>query len=325
MCKLSIVVSIYNIEKYISKCIDSLLKQNSLEYEVILVDDGSTDGSGKICKEYAKKYEHIIKYYYKTNGGLSSARNYGLDRSKGQYVLFFDGDDYLDKDTLDKVIVEIENNKLDIIQFGYREVNESGHIILEDNSSKTDTLKNYICNGNEFLEKNKLITMPWAYIFKKEFLLDNRLRFLEGIYHEDEEFTIRAIALSNRIMFFDKVIYNYVIRQGSIMRSVNIKKAYDLILVVDSLKEFINNRELDEEIYRYIYTRMNYLYTCSLDTASVQKGKLQEFLNSHDKKRVDEMVEFMIRSKNIKHIVIALCIKFKLYFLIEKFFSFRRG
>ena len=129
--RFSIIVPVYNVEKYLSKCIQSLIDQDYNDYEILLIDDGSTDKSGIICEQYAKKYENIY-VFHKKNGGLSDARNYGLQKALGDYILFVDSDDWIKKDILKEFSDIIENNKaVDVIETRFIEVYKNEEIVKD--------------------------------------------------------------------------------------------------------------------------------------------------------------------------------------------------
>lgn len=321
MYELSVVVSIYNIENYLCKCIDSLLDQSDIKYEILLINDGSTDLSGDICQEYAKKFE-FVKYYNKINGGLSSARNYGLNKSNGKYIFFVDGDDYIEKDSLKTIINNMENNNLDIMQILYKEVTSNGKTIKNHDQVALNVNKVY--NASEWISSTEFKPMAWMYIFNKKFLNDNKLYFFEGIYHEDTEFTPRAISLANRIMILNKYVYNYVIRDGSIMRTVNMKKSYDLITVGEKLRNFKRDNKLDKEIDSFIDSRIAYSYWASLSYVMEHNVKIKSFFNEY--KNAQYVINNnMIKCQSFKYRVIGILIKLKLYYLVELIYKVKQG
>lgn len=129
MCEISVIIPIYNVEKYLEKCVDSVLNQIFKNIEIILVNDGSTDSSGEIMESYQTKFPAIVKGYSKMNGGLSSARNYGLERVNGKYVTFLDSDDYLDEDYLETLYNLAEMNNSDMVCGGQRKIDAEGEIL----------------------------------------------------------------------------------------------------------------------------------------------------------------------------------------------------
>lgn len=223
--KLSIIVPVYKVEPYLRKCVDSLLEQDlsSDEYEIILVDDGSPDNCGAICDEYASKYSHI-RVIHRPNGGLSAARNSGIEVARGEYVQFVDSDDYLEPNVLKYLVNKMEQDDLDVLRFNYQNVNERYEVFDPNKASKR--FVNYsdsICDGVTFLnERLGYACYAVQFMIKRSLLAD--CRFKEGIYFEDTEWTPRLLMKANKITSTDKIVYNYMVRQGSITRSVDDKK-----------------------------------------------------------------------------------------------------
>lgn len=227
----SIIVPIYNIESYISVCVDSLLKQTYSDIEIILVDDGSTDDSSKLCDEYSQK-DSRIRVIHKQNGGLSSARNAGLDVVAGEWILFVDGDDYLDKSAVERLMVIAEKyENADFIQFLYCETDEHSWKAdfrqIANEEVCTDTYSFF----NKLRELGGAAASSCTKLFKKE-LFDN-LRFTEGIWYEDEDLMTRLLPMCRKIVYTDLVLYGYVMRHGSIIHSEFNPKSMDVFKILD--------------------------------------------------------------------------------------------
>ena len=135
---LSIVVPIYNVAPYLRKCVDSLIAQDITDYEIILVDDGSTDECPQICDEYAALHPNFIKVIYQENAGLSAARNSGISAAQGEYVLFVDSDDYLQSNVLGTLMTQVKRDNLDVLRFRYQNVRECGEVFMPHEGMKTD-------------------------------------------------------------------------------------------------------------------------------------------------------------------------------------------
>lgn len=246
--KLSIIVPVYNVVDYLPKCLDSLLVQDlpQNEYEIIVVNDGSTDNSGDIAQKYADKYANIT-LINQTNQGLSGARNTGIKHAKGDYIQFVDSDDYLEKNVLGELLKQVENDNLDVLRFKYQNVridNESKEYdIFKPYKSDSFLFDNYspcVTDGVTFLNKRfGTACYAWAFILRREIL--NNCIFKQGIYFEDTEWTPRMILKAERIASSDTIVYNYLMREGSITKAVNKVKQRkvieDKIKLVDSLLE----------------------------------------------------------------------------------------
>ena len=229
---LSFIVPVYNVEAYLKICIDSLLNQglHSDEYEIILVDDGSTDNSGVICDDYAKSIRGI-KAIHQENKGLSAARNAGIRVSKGKYLQFVDSDDFLTPNTIVGLVHLMETNDLDIIRFNYQNVDHLGQAF--ENNKMPKKYVDYSCeilDGETFLNE-RLGTACYAvqFIIRSSLLMQPDCGFKEGIYYEDVEWTPRIILQAKRITSSDTIVYNYRFRKDSITREVNYRKKEKLI------------------------------------------------------------------------------------------------
>lgn len=239
---LSIIVPIYKVEKYLAKCVDSLLDQDlpSEEYEIILVDDGSPDSCGKICDDYAARYSNI-KVVHRENGGLSAARNSGIEVAQGKYVQFVDSDDFLEHNVLKTLVDKMETDNLDVLRFNYQNVNEENKVFEPNKVSKPFVdYRDEVCGGSTFItERLGFGCYAWQFMIRCE-LLEN-CRFKEGIYFEDTEWTPRMLHKAKRATSTDMMVYNYLLREGSITQSVDEKKKKkvldDKLLLIDSMKE----------------------------------------------------------------------------------------
>lgn len=225
--RLTIVVPVFNVNAYLRKCVESLLNQDiDLEdYEIVLVDDGSTDSSSDLCDEMASLHSNIV-VIHKKNGGLSSARNAGIDIASGKYIQFVDSDDYLFPDVLGSVLSRVERDNLDILRFNYQNVNSQGVAFEPNRVSKPFVdYSSDVCNGSTFLNE-KLGNACYAvqFILRTELVKKPANRFKEGILFEDTEWTPRIILQAERISSTDLMVYNYLFRIGSITRDHDVEK-----------------------------------------------------------------------------------------------------
>lgn len=244
MLKLSVIVPCYKVEQYFRKCVDSLLNQDlpKDEYEIILVDDGSPDGCPAICDEYANTYDNV-KVIHRKNGGLSAARNSGIEVAQGKYVQFVDSDDYLEANVLKSLVEKVEADNLDILRFNYQIVNERYEVFEPNKESKpfVDYIDE-VCNGLVFLTEHLGFgCYAWQFILRRD-LLENCV-FKEGVYFEDIDWTPRLLLKASRVTSTDLMVYDYLIREGSITQSVDEKKKRkvlnDLFLSICSLQELM--------------------------------------------------------------------------------------
>lgn len=238
---LSIIVPVYNVEKYLRKCVDCLLRQDLSpeEYEIILVDDGSTDHSGSICDEYAMHHSNM-KVIHQQNGGLGAARNAGIVVAQGEYVQFVDSDDYLELNVLKALVEKMKLKNLDVLRFNYRNVNDLCEVIEPNKDPKRYVdYSSVACDGLTFLnERLGPACYACQFIIRKTLL--EHCRFKEGIYFEDTEWTPRVLLQAHRVASTELMVYNYLVREGSITQSVDERKKRkvldDKLLLIDSLK-----------------------------------------------------------------------------------------
>lgn len=215
-CVFSVVVPVYNVSQYLERCLSSLLAQDYQACEILLIDDGSTDDSGRICDQY-KERDHRVVVYHKENGGLSSARNFGLDHATGDYVIFVDSDDYIEKGICQKLEKAIQLIKeIDVI--GYNGLEEQGNICESVRNHPVSTIE--VMTGEEYLctkyRQRNMCVQAWLYCCNREFLNREGLRFQEGILHEDVEFTPRMLLKAKTVAEIPEPLYHYIVRESSI-------------------------------------------------------------------------------------------------------------
>ena len=227
----SIIIPVYNVEKYLDRCLESVLKQPWIDYEIILVNDGSTDNSESICKKYANGDNVIL--VSKENGGLSSARNTGIDSARGRYIVFLDSDDYIEKNCLSTLAEVIERNKANIYVIKARSIYIDGeqHDLHSDIPCTVYKRNDYLASMSRYAACAQYM------VYDRQFLLDKDLRFYNGILHEDELWTPQVILSSNLICYTNVLVYYHCLRRGSITQSKNFEKRGTSLKVV--LKELL--------------------------------------------------------------------------------------
>lgn len=251
--KISFIVPVYNCEKYLEECLGSLINQTIDSKEIILVNDGSTDDSLKICKEYAKKYD-FIKVVNQENQGLSVARNEGVKICLGKYIQFVDSDDFIEAEAGEKFYNLCEFYNLDMIRGKYHLYYENeGQTITTNNFSKFKYLDMPIKSRDYFIECFNFGVYEVTAIlglFKKTFYLKNSLMFVPGITMEDHEFTLKALTFdsSAMIMQTDYDFYTYRKRKNSITTTPNINKISDILIGFNLILEFINKHNFNKEL-----------------------------------------------------------------------------
>jgi len=253
----SLVIPVYNVELYIEKCLRSCLEQENFsfsEYEIILVDDGSPDNSIALAKKLVVAYpKHNVKWISRTNGGLSAARNTGLEHVDGKYVWFIDSDDWIASDSLHCLKEKIIQNKnIEILTFTHRTVYADGRISIENKS------EDYLSSGFDFLSKNTFLS-AWRCIYSVGFLKSNNLCFKEGILWEDSEFNLRVYGLVQNHFFFSKSLYYYLRRNDSITtKGTSYKMVNSWFVKVDSVCNFFKNKSFSKQKKQIINYQLAY-------------------------------------------------------------------
>lgn len=276
MMKVTYILPIYNVEKYLSECVESILSQTYSDFEVLLVDDGSPDNCPALCDEWAKK-DIRIKALHKPNGGLSDARNYGLDRAQGDYVVFMDSDDFwVDKDCLSHLMNVVKlHPECDFIGFNCSYY-YSDTKLFRRWVSYDDKLATPIDKDTAICSLVASGTMPMSAclkIIKRKSLSDMGLHFIKGTISEDIPWFIDLLDGSKNCMFINQYIYAY--RQnvaGSITASGNPKSTSDLFTIVKNEVNKMNERSFSEEAKNALYSFLAYEF-CILLTASSRMSK----------------------------------------------------
>lgn len=255
----SIIVPVYNIIEYLPACAESLRKQTQQDIEIILVDDGSTDGSGQLCDSLAKE-DMRIRVIHKKNGGLSSSRNAGLTAATGDWVLFVDGDDYLVQNAVEQLLnVAKKHPDADFIQFLYQETDGSWQ--PEEQMPETMVLTDVSDLFNKLYALGGVAASACTKLFRRE--LFDSLRFKEGIRHEDEELCTRLLPKCSKVVYTELVLYGYVMRQGSIIHSGFSPKAMDIFPIMDDRIKILQQLgcgDLVTETQRRMFQTATWLY-----------------------------------------------------------------
>lgn len=308
---ISVVLPIYNVKKYLNKCMNSVLKQTYKNIEIIMVDDGSTDGSGEYCEVLAGKDDRII-VYHKTNGGLSDARNYGIARSKGKYITCVDSDDYIDEDYVDylfQLIVKYDT-RMSICQ--HRVVSEKNYI--KDYGSFGDEKMSSVNCIERMLYHDIIDTSAWAKMYEKSLFDD--IKYPKGKLYEDIATTYKLFIKSSSIAVGYESKYNYIIRKTSIVNSeFNIGK-FDLLDMTDKMAKDVKNEfpELMPAIVRRrVYARFSTLnQMLNINDYHNERKKIIDFIKKNRR--------YVLCNKRApfrdKLAIILLSINYKLYKLI---------
>ena len=325
MAEVSIIVPVYQVENYIRQCIDSILVQTFTDFELILVDDGSKDKSGQICDEYAV-LDQRVKVIHKENGGLSDARNCGMDQAVGNYFMFVDSDDYIAPTMLEYLYKALMNKEADIAVCNFL------HFFEEDRKRDFSTnIQSEVLSGAEifYSRKNERVygiwTVAWNKLYKRETLGNVRFRF--GKYHEDEFWANDIYQMDIKVVTIPECLYYYRQRDNSIMGRKNIKRDFDIL---EALQEriavyFMDERHADQA-YKVMIFSLEYL--AESKKLITNKDEENQFLQAEKKtkdmiKRLKKMNLSKIKRVSLVFIGMNPCLVFavgiKFRGLLERF------
>lgn len=280
---ISVIVPVYNVEKYLKQCIDSIINQTYKNLEIILVDDGSIDNSGIICDEYCKK-DSRIKVIHQENKGLSAARNRGLKESKGEYISFIDSDDFIINDMLE-ILISIcikeqcgiaKCETIDIKDRNMPKVSRTNNVRVYDS--------NYILN-DIYKKKPIFNPAPCNKLYKRN--LFDKIKFEEGIINEDEAIMCQLIFYAEKIAVTDDILYCYFLSPNSIMRSSFSEKRFDVLKAFEIRMKFLKDKGLNDI---YLKTQVRYSYLISNLYYNLWKNNLhknEKYIKYINQKRLD--------------------------------------
>ena len=309
MPKVSVIVPIYNVEKYLEKCLDSLVNQTLKDIEIILVNDGSTDNSGQIAKKYANKYKDKIIYLEKENGGLSDARNYGLEYAKGDYISFVDSDDYISKNLYSELVKYMEKD-YDMIKFGILIVDLKNNKIIENKSQQFENK-----TGEEAFDilykTDKMTEIAWGYLYKASFWKENNFKFTKDMYHEDFGLIPLVILKAKKVASTNILGYYYVQSDKSITRNSDEKKklkmSYDLLKFYDNMIKEIENYDISKKSKENI--KIYYTNCILLEIKNIsRKVEKQKYIKEIRKRKMIKN----IKVRNFKQLVKRILLNFNI-------------
>lgn len=259
-------------------CIQSLVNQKFEGMEILLVDDGSVDKSSHICDRFAKDYS-FVRVFHRENQGVSAARNYGIGQAQGEYLLFVDSDDYVDSDYCSIIDQAISSfGTVDILTFGGIEERSDNCSMLRDMSGR----RPFISTGHDYLlecyRANELYSQVWMYAYRREYVEKHKLRFVEGILHEDVEFTPRAIMAAEQILTIDANPYHYRVRDNSISTQKNKQKNIkDLFYVLNLQVDIANHQE--KQLKKWMLNAVLNSYLSMVQEARMYRPEYRPMLN----------------------------------------------
>lgn len=282
--KLSIVAAVYNLEKYLPRCLDALVNQTLQEIEILCVDDGSTDSAPQIVDEYAAKYPEKIKAFHKPNGGEFTTRNYGLERATGEYVTFVDTDDYVEPNWAEKLYRAAKENDADMAVCGFERIDiNTGKVVSKDMTAYGHAVKE-ITGENDFMVS--INPAPWNKIYKREKIKD--LRFMNFRGFNDMIFLASSYTKINKVAYVPDVLYHYYLRYDSQIHTVNIHDVENFKKYLLELKRlYIQENKYEEMKYVldemvFLHLGVSVMYRASYDKTINMKNTMKETIKYLD-------------------------------------------
>lgn len=309
--KISVIIPVYNVEKYLEKCINSVIEQTYTNLEIILVNDGSTDSSGEICDKY-KQLDNRIVVFHKENGGLSDARNYGIERANGEYIAFLDSDDWVDFKYIEILYENLRNYNADISICNFRRVHDENELL--NNNNNIILYNNIEALQQIYTNKSVQTIVAWNKLYKSNILKKNR--FPKGKIHEDEYLIPILLYSAKIVVYTDKELVYYRQTPNSIMNSKFRLENLDYLYAIEHRnKFFLNNNLIDiytrginlyaEQIVRFYYLINKSKLTEKKLLLSKLRGKLIEIKNNY---MLSNKIHLFIVSPNLYNLIFQVAI-----------------
>lgn len=282
--KLSIVAAVYNLEKYLPRCLDSLVNQTLQEIEIICVDDGSIDSAPQIIDEYAKKYPNKVKAFHKENGGEFTTRNYGLEIATGEYVTFVDTDDYVEPNWAEKLYNAAKESNADMAVCGFERIDLNTGKVVSTNMTQYGNVVKEITNDDDFMVF--INPAPWNKIYKLDKVKD--LKFLNFRGFNDMIFLASSFTRINKVAFVPDVLYHYFLRYDSQIHNVNEQDVENFKKYLLDLKQlYINENKYEGmkyilDLMAFIHLGTSVMYRASYDKEINIRKMLKETINYLD-------------------------------------------
>ncbi len=314
---ITVVIPAYKVEKFLPKCLDSVLNQTYKKLEIILVEDGSPDNCGKICDDYAKK-DKRIKVIHKENGGLSDARNKGIDQATGKYITFIDSDDYIDDDYVECLYKAIKEDNTKMSICSHRVVYDTGRIIEKETKERSVLDSKTVLA--RILYDDGIDLSAWAKLY--DIGLFNNVRYPKGRIYEDSATTYKLIDLCDKVSINSLGKYNYIIRSDSISNNKFNTKKMDLITSTKEMTDYISKKypDLQEACDR----RLMYAYLSTLSQLANSREKYpqeQKILVNYIKKNSKKILKNKNVPKRDKMGIYSLKFGFKFYKFTWNFYK----
>ena len=299
MPKVSVIIPVYNVENYIEKCLDSVVNQTLEDIEIIIVNDGSEDKSKQKIEKYLENYPDKIKYLQKENGGLSSARNFGIPYATGQYIAFLDSDDYIELTAYEEMYKIAKQENADMVECDF---------IWEYPNKKRKDIGEIYQNKKEMLEKARVVA--WNKLIKREIIEKERLEFPTGLRYEDVAFFYQLVPYLNKVGFVKKCLIHYIQREDSIANTQNIRTK-EIFTVLENVISYFQEKGFYEEYKQQLeYNYVRFLLCsslkrmCKIKDKAQRKQALKETWENINTKFPNWRKNEILKKKNFKNLYI---------------------
>lgn len=316
MIKLSVVIPVYNVEKYLKKCLDSVIYPELSDYEIIIVNDGSTDSSPALCHSCAKRFPELIKVISTENGGLGAARDVGIDAARGEYIVFLDSDDYLSPNAVPEMLSYLDQ-EFDILFFDSRSINEDGRLLKYIHGCSLE--------GEFTLDvfPELLFEMPsaWNKLYRRTLFTDNKICYPGRVWYEDMYVTFRLYTHSVKFLSVHKPWHNYLQRAGSITNNKNTERNLEIIPAVEAMLDAFRSAGLYEQYSSQLeFAAFHHEVITSIARVNLadRKSDVQNKLfEDYKRKFPDYLKNPYVKNMSNKYKLIHFCIRTKNYLLLN--------
>ena len=309
MPSVSVIIPVYNVEKYLNQCVESVVNQTYKNIEIILVDDGSKDKSGALCDDWTVK-DNRIKVIHKQNSGPAATRNMGTEAATGEWIMYLDSDDWYENDNLIETLLAFADEKgSDIVCFNYRRYFENSR-----------TFSDVLCHAESenvslaYLVDNKIFTSsPCLKLIKHSIITENNIYFEEGVLSEDIEFNAKFLLATDKISFCEQCVYIYRARENSITTSISKKHVDDLVYIIDKMSHVQNRADEYNSFLAFQYcTLLINAHIAKADKATFKKIFSYKWLLQYDSGSIVKLVHTVSRFAGIRICSFVLYLYFKL-------------
>lgn len=273
---ISVIIPVFNVSEYLPTCLDSLCHQSLSDFEVICINDGSTDGSSEILESYRSRLHMTV--INQENAGLSAARNRGIREAKGDYLLFLDSDDWLETNAISTLAFNLDG--MDMLCFNGRRYHEASNSFeCPDTLEEENDLSGWAYfNRYSLQSRNFAFVCVVLRLYRRSFLIENDLSFADGLYHEDNCFTPLACFYAKHVRVLNNVLYDYRVRSSSIMTTYNIKREQDLIKIANFLSSFFIKQAVSEK--EIVFRVLTHYYQTSFSRSTIcSDGLLKQIVD----------------------------------------------